>query len=81
MSTPATQHTFNALPVVATFGSIVSHLPEAITVLVGLASLFYYWLVISEKLEQRKAQRDQIKQSATRVAVPILEERHGPSSD
>lgn len=79
MQNPAVQHTISATPLLATGAALFAHLPETLSCLVAIASLFYYYLVISDKLAQRRAVRDALKQSADRVAVPILEDRHGPN--
>lgn len=48
------QHVVNATPAIATLGSMLAHLPDIISVLVGLAALIYYWLVISKLLRERR---------------------------
>lgn len=68
MQTPVL-HTASPAPVIATGLALLAHLPEALSGMVALASLFYYYLVISEKLAQRRAARAQVKQSADRIAV------------
>lgn len=60
---------------------ILAHLPDVVSTLVGIAALVYYYLVISKLLAERRAVAQQLQQSSARVAVPILEERHGSETD
>lgn len=81
MASPGIQHTISAAPLLATGAAIAAHAPEVLSCAVALASLFYYYLVITDKLAQRRAVRDALKQSADRVAIPILEDRHADTHD
>lgn len=52
------QHTAPAAPAVIVIGSVLAHMPEAVSVLVGLAALWYYYLVITKLLQERKDARN-----------------------
>lgn len=54
MFTPPVQHSVSAVPAVITVGAVFAHLPEIISVLVGCAALFYYYLVIGNLLRERR---------------------------
>lgn len=71
MSLPATQHTVNVAVATAPLISVLVQLPTVISACVGLAALFYYYLVITKELRSRAAERSQLKASATRVVEKI----------
>lgn len=62
MSFPTTHHFVNAVPLLVTLSTLAAHLPEEISVLVGLAALYYYYLAIKkmqrEEREERKKNND-----------------------
>lgn len=78
-------HAANAAAVVIPVASVTFHLPEVITVLVGILGIIWYAILIGEKIARWRAQWKQTRQSTGRVAVKELEERHDnytpPSAD
>lgn len=47
----------SAAPAVAYMGTLIVHMNDIISACVGLAALFYYYLVISKMLKERKDAR------------------------
>lgn len=81
MQVPSGQHIANAGVTIATATSLWTHAPEAITVTLGLLGITWYLIQIYEWLLKKKHQRQQIRQSATRVATAELEARHALPDD
>lgn len=70
-------HAANTAAVAIPVASVVLHLPEILTAIVSLLGIVWYAILIFDWVSKKISTRRQLKQSADRVAVPILEERHG----
>ena len=70
----AAHHAANTAAVAIPVASIFLHLPEVLTALVSIMGIIWYTILIYDWACKRRHIRMQIKQSADRVAVPILEQ-------
>lgn len=70
----ATNASIAAAPIVSTLGTMIGYVPVIVSTTVGLAALFYYWLVITKELRARKVEKQQLRESATRVVEKVHSE-------
>lgn len=71
MSSPVLNHSINGAVAAAPVASILAHFPLMVSTTVGLAALWYYYLVITKELRARAAEKAQLKMSAARVVEKI----------
>lgn len=74
-------HAANTAAVVVPVVSVVLHLPEVLTCVVSLLGIVWYAILIWDWANKKIALHRALKQSADRVAVPIIEERHAHTPD
>lgn len=68
-------HAANAAAVVFPVASVVLHLPEIVTVVVGILGIVWYAILIGEKIAGWRAQFLQIQASSRAVAERLKDEQ------
>lgn len=71
-------HAANTAAVAIPVASVIFRLPEILTMIVSFLGIVWYGILIFDWVSRKVASHRQLKQSADRVAVPILDERHVP---